>query len=70
MDDFYSAKIRQASSDISVQNAENRMCRKGTWSATGSNTTNWMMDLVSLVHSVIRKLPCLMIYILIQTVFI
>ena len=46
------------------------MCIKGTWSATGSNTTNWMMDLVSLIHSVIRNLPCLMIYILIRTVFI
>ena len=42
--------------DISAQNAENHMCRKGTWSATGKNTTNWMMDLVSLVHSVIRNL--------------
>ena len=40
------------------------------WSASGSNTTNWMMDLVSPVHSVIRNLPCLMIYILIRTVFI
>ena len=58
------------SSDISAQNAENHMCRKGTSSATGSNITNWMMDLVSLVHSVIRNLPCLMIYILIRTVFI
>ena len=32
------------SSDISAQNSENYMCKKGTWSATGSNTTNWMMD--------------------------
>ena len=52
-----------------VQNAENHMCIKGTWSATGSSTTNWMMDLVSLIHSVIRNLPCLMIYIIIRTVF-
>ena len=37
---------------------------------SGSNTTNWVMDLVSLVHSVIRNLPCLMICILIRTVFI
>ena len=35
------------------------MCTKEMWSATGSNTTNWMMDLVSLVQSVIRNLPCL-----------
>ena len=53
------------SNDISAKNAENHMCRKGTWSATESNTTNWMMALVSPVHSVIRNLPCLMIYILI-----
>ena len=65
IDDFYSAKNKYLSSDISAQNAENHTCRKGTWSATGSNTTNWVMDLVSLVHSVIRNLPCLMIYILI-----
>ena len=29
------------------------------------NTTNWMMDSDSLVHNVIRNLPCLMIFILI-----
>ena len=52
-------------SDISALNAENHMCRKRTWSATGSNTINWMMELVSFVHGVIRNLPCLMIYILI-----
>ena len=52
-----------------AQNAENHMCRKGTCSASGSNTANWMMDLVSLVHSVIRNLPCLVIYIIIRTVF-
>ena len=52
IDDFYSAKTCKCrSSDISAQNAENHVCRKGTWSATGSNTTNWMMDLVFLVHS-------------------
>ena len=63
-------KNKCLSSDISAQYAENHMCRKGTWSATGSNITNGMMALVSLVHSVIRNLPCLMICILIRTVFI
>ena len=57
-------KKKSLSSDISAQNAENHMCRKGTSSATGSNITNGMMDLVSLVHSVIRNLPCLMTFIL------
>ena len=31
-------------------------------SQTGSNTTNWMMDPVSLAHSVIRNLTCLMLF--------
>ena len=63
-------KNKCLSSNISAKNAENHLCRKGTWSATGNNTTNCMMDLVSLAHSVMRNLPCLMIYILIRTVFI
>ena len=58
------------SSNISAQNAENHMYRKGTWSTTGSNTTNWMMAFVSLVHNVIRNWPCLKIFFLIWTVWI
>ena len=58
-------KRRGLSSVISAQNSENHMYRKRTWSATGNNTTDWIIDLVSLVHSVIGNLPCLMIFILI-----